>query len=321
LSSPLTLAYALSVLTQSNAEEIKLVGFDGYDSMDPRQEEVIKTFLSYQDLPESLSVESLTPTTYPILQGSIFAPNLAINDFLLVIPARYDSTRFPGKPLADLCGKSLIRHVWDKAAEAVGAENVLVATEDERIKIHCEEEGMNVTMTSKNCLTGTDRLYEVAKTIERKFYINVQGDEPLIEPKDILKILEVARKNPQRVVNGMCKIEDEEQFRSSNVPKVATSNNSNLLFMSRGPIPTSKNHEFIEAMRQVCIYAFPRDALLQFGNQEAKSRNEQIEDIEILRFLDLGFTVKMTEIEGSSIAVDCEEDLEQARLLLMSKHS
>jgi 4-hydroxy 2-oxovalerate aldolase len=319
LSSPLTLGYALSVLTQGNAKEIKLVGFDGYGARNPKQDEVSKTFICYQDLPKSLPIESLTPTTYPIQQGSIFAPKLALNDFLVVIPARFQSSRFPGKPLADLCGKSLIRHVWDKSVKAVGVKNVIVATDDKRIMDHCTKQGMEVLLTSTNCLTGTDRLAEVAQKIKKQFYINVQGDEPLIEPSDIIKIIEVARKNPKLVVNGMCKIDNEKQFRSSNVPKVVTSRNRNLLFISRGPIPTSKNHEFIGAMRQVCIYAFPRDLLIQFGNQKTKSHNEQIEDIEILRFLDLGFTVKMVEIKGSSIAVDCKEDLEQARVFLKSK--
>ena len=319
LSSPLALSYALCVLTQARATAIRLVGFDGYDSADPRQEEVKKVFQDYQDLPNSILIESLTPTTYPIEQGSIFAPRLALNDFIVVIPARYESSRFPGKPLADLCGKSLIRHVWDKCVEAVGGDNVIVATDDERIKLHCEEQGMKIAMTSPECLTGTDRIFEVAQKIDRKFYVNVQGDEPLIEPSDILKILDVARSNPKHVINGMCKIGDESDFRSPNVPKVVAATNGKLLYMSRAAIPTGKNLQFGEAKRQVCIYAFPRDAVLKFGNQKVKSRNEQIEDIEILRYLDMGYTVKMVDVIGSDLAIDTEEDLIRARKILPSK--
>ena len=195
LSAPLALGYALSVVTEGKAKEIKLVGFDGYDFRDPRQDEVKNIFLDYQKLSKSLSLESLTPTTYPIQQGSVFAPNLIQDNFIVVIPARFESSRFPGKPLADLCGKSLIQHVWEKCVSAVGEQNVIIATDDDRIRIHCDKKEMNVIMTSSSCLTGTDRMYEVAQKIDKNFYINVQGDEPLIEPEDIQKILQVALKN------------------------------------------------------------------------------------------------------------------------------
>jgi 4-hydroxy 2-oxovalerate aldolase len=316
LQWPLAFAYALAIATQAKANEIQMVGFDGYEANDPRQEEMNEVFAGYANNPDHLSLKSLTPTNYPIQQGSIFEPVLELNDFVVVIPARYHSSRFPGKPLADLCGKSLIRRVWDKCVQAVGKENVIVATEDQKILEHCQEQGMKATMTSSECLTGTDRVCEIARKIDREIIINVQGDEPLIDPKDILTVLEAARRNKGTIINGMCPIEEENDFRNPNVPKVVTSPDGRLLYMSRAPIPTGKKLEFKGAMRQVCIYAFPRKAILEFGRSMEKTKTEAIEDIEILRFLEMGYSVKMVQVKGSPVAVDTPEDLLRAEALL-----
>ena len=128
-----------------------------------------------------------------------------MHDYLIVIPARYDSTRFPGKPLVDICGKSMIQRVWEKCVEALNAEQVIIATDDDRIIKHCQEK-MNTVLTSKNCLTGTDRIYEVSNKIKSQIYINVQGDEPLILPEDIQKIIKQSQANPSSVINGMANI-------------------------------------------------------------------------------------------------------------------
>ena len=116
-------------------------------------------------------------------------------DYLIVIPARYKSSRFEGKPLADNNGKSMIERVWEKCSETSPKKNIIVATDDKRIFQHCRSKEINVLMTSKKCLTGSDRVAEVAKKIEAKFYVNVQGDEPLINPKDILKVIKDFKKN------------------------------------------------------------------------------------------------------------------------------
>jgi 4-hydroxy 2-oxovalerate aldolase len=313
---PLAFAYAISVITQANANEIQMVGFDGFKPEDPRQGEMNEVLSTYALQQNRLPLKALTPTSYMIPQGSIFEPVIKLNDFLLVIPARYQSSRFPGKPLADLCGKSLLRRVWDKCVQAVGKEQVLVATDDETILEHCLEQGMQVTMTSSECLTGTDRVYEVSLKFDRDIYINVQGDEPLIDPKDILTVLDTARKQKGTVINGMCPIEQEKDFRNPNVPKVVTTSNGQLLYMSRAPVPTGKNHEFKEAMRQVCIYAFPRKAIMEFGRHKQKTKVEYIEDIEILRFLEMGHLVRMVKVKGSQVAVDTPEDLERAKTLI-----
>ena len=229
----------------------------------------------------------------------------------IIIPARYKSSRFPGKSLVDLRGKSLIERVWERCCLALPKEDVFVATEDDSIREHCEERGIQVIMTTDKCLTGTDRVYEASLNIDADLIVNVQGDEPLVSPDDILKVINTYRENPTYVCCGMCPISFEDDFRSSSVPKVVTKDNGDLLYMSRAAIPTNKQLGFEKAMKQVCIYAFPQKALKDFGQSKEKSRLEQIEDIEILRFFELGYNIKMVETSQSSIAVDYPKDVER----------
>ena len=236
-----------------------------------------------------------------------------VKDFLLVIPARYESSRFPGKPLADINGKSMIYRVWEKCILAAPRENVFIATDDLRIMTHCEANNMNSVMTSGNCLTGTDRVAEVSKKIDAEFYINVQGDEPLIDPQDIKKIINTHKKNPDATHCAMTRISSEFEYRSPNVPKVVTNLKNNLLYMSRSPIPSDKKESFLSSMKQVCVYAFPKKHLEEFGPNNKKTPIEEIEDIELLRLLEKNLAVQMVEINNSTIAVDTPEDLERVK--------
>lgn len=237
-------------------------------------------------------------------------------NYLIVIPARYESSRFPGKPLADIHGKSMIRRVWEKCVEAASADKVLVATDDNRIMEHCRDHEMQVDLTSNECLTGTDRLYEVAQKRKADVYINVQGDEPLISPIDIKTVLQAAQNEPDITINAMCSIKNEDDFRNPNVPKVITRKDGRLLYMSRAPVPTNKQLGFEKAMKQVCIYAYPHDALITFGSLKEKTPLESIEDLEILRLLELGYEVKMIEVSDYSVAVDTQQDLDRVRSLI-----
>ena len=239
-----------------------------------------------------------------------------MNNYLLVIPAQYQSSRFPGKPLADIHGKSMLRRVWDKCIQAASPEKILVATDDDRIKGHCQENGMQVEMTSSSCLTGTDRLYEVALKRKSDIYINVQGDEPLVSPDDIKAVIDASQNEPEITFNAMCSIKNEDDFRSPNVPKVVTRKDGRLLYMSRAPIPTNKQLGFEKSMKQVCIYAYPRDVLIAFGSLKEKTPLESIEDLEILRLLELGCEVKMIKVSSSSVAVDTPKDLEKVRAMI-----
>ena len=133
---------------------------------------------------------------------------------IVVIPARYQSTRLPGKPLIDIAGETMIRRTYLRSVAAVPAEHVYIATDDERIAQHCRDTGMKYVMTSPDCLTGTDRVAEVATRIPADIYINVQGDEPLCNPADIRVILDAAERYPGKILNGYCPILSEEEGRS-----------------------------------------------------------------------------------------------------------
>jgi 3-deoxy-manno-octulosonate cytidylyltransferase (CMP-KDO synthetase) len=225
-----------------------------------------------------------------------------------VIPARYQSSRFPGKPLTDILGKSLVQRVWLKTTGALNNEDVYIATDDQRIKEHCEGFGAKVVMTSDSCLTGTDRVAELAEKVEADIYLNVQGDEPLIDPSDILKVIKATEKSKSEIFCALTEIKDEDDFRSSSVPKVVASETLNLLYMSRGAIPTNKKLGFEKSWKQVCIYAFSKKSLKKFSSRTSKAKLENIEDIEILRFLEMDMPVQMVEVSSSSIAVDFPED-------------
>lgn len=236
-------------------------------------------------------------------------------EYKIVIPARLKSSRFPEKPLAKIAGKSLIKRVYDQCAKALKPQDIYVATDSEKIEKHCLDQGMQVVMTSDKCRTGTDRCFEAERQInglsDRYYIINVQGDEPLIDPRDITTVIEAHKKNPRMVYCGMCPISDEEEFRSVGVPKVVVDEQDNLLYMSRAAVPTTKKLEFVKdmAMKQVCIYAFPMGALYQFYSFGRKSKNEYLEDIEILRFIEMHYKINMVRVSGSSIAVDFPEDV------------
>lgn len=227
----------------------------------------------------------------------------------ILIPARFQSSRFPGKPLVDICGQSLIERVWQKCCLAAKKQDVYVATDSEKIAEHCKSKDIQVIMTSDKCLTGTDRVYEAAEKLKADLIINVQGDEPLIDPADISRIIDAHISNPKAIHCGMCPIKTEQDFRSPSVPKVVCSPNGKLFYMSRAAVPTDKNLAFRTAMKQVCIYAFPAEALKVFSKYGKKTPLESVEDIEILRFLELGYEVEMVEVSDSSIAVDFPEDL------------
>ena len=230
-------------------------------------------------------------------------------NFIVVIPARYQSTRFPGKPLIDINGKSMLLRTYEQCIQAVDKSLVYVATEDQRIVEHCESFGIQVLLTSDNCLTGTDRIAEVAAMVKADYYINVQGDEPLFNPDDITQMISRLDTYPGEILNGYCPITDERQYRSKSVPKVVFRPDGRLLYMSRSPVPGNKSLDFVKAWRQVCVYAFPYTALKAFAETKNKTVLEAEEDIEILRFLELNYEVRMIELSSESIAIDNPEDL------------
>lgn len=235
---------------------------------------------------------------------------------VIIIPARYKSSRFPGKPLAEILGKSLIRRTWERCCLALPAPAVWVATDDERIAGHCRGFGAQVVMTRDDCLTGTDRVHDAAGQIEADLYLDVQGDEPLIEPADILAVKAFALAHPGSVVNAMTPITDEAEWRSPMIPKMLAAPDGRLLYMSRAPVPSNKEDAFQGAMRQVCVMAFDKQALDAFTSVTAKTPLEAIEDLELLRFLEMGIEVRMVRVSECSIAVDLPEDIAKVEAAL-----
>jgi 3-deoxy-manno-octulosonate cytidylyltransferase (CMP-KDO synthetase) len=234
---------------------------------------------------------------------------------VIIIPARYQSSRLPGKPLIDICGQSMISRTYDRCCLALESKDVFVATDDDRIYNHCQENNINVLMTPGACKTGTDRVYEASKQVRADIYINVQGDEPIIDPDNIKRVIRASTKNSDQVIATMSII-DEEEYRNNTIPKVVTSIDNKLLYASRASIPTTKTLDFIYSKKQIGIYAFPRKSLENFVAVKNKTPLEALEDIEILRFLELGYEVQMLELVNNSFAVDVPDDIKKVEKVI-----
>lgn len=256
---------------------------------------------------------------HPIKTQEILQKNISLQDKLneiklkrkisVIIPARYKSSRFEGKPLAKIFGKEMILHVCERCAEAVGSKNVYVATDDDRIYEKVAKEGFNAIKTSEKNITGTDRVREASKELDSEIIVNVQGDEPFINPKDILKAIEFKILNPDSVINCYSEISNLENPLDNKIPKVAVSDDDNLIYISRGSVPCSKDKNYLPQYKQVCIYAFNKKDLEIYDN--IKTPLEKIEDIEILRCLEKGKNVKMLKLDSCSISVDFKEDIKK----------
>jgi 3-deoxy-manno-octulosonate cytidylyltransferase (CMP-KDO synthetase) len=240
---------------------------------------------------------------------------------VIIIPARYKSSRFPGKPLTKILDKPMLLWVAELCSKALSKDLVYIATDDLRIKEVVETAGFNVVMTSEKALTGTDRVADAANQIDADIFINVQGDEPLLNPNDIVKIIDEKKKYPDEVINGCCKIEENEDPENLNIPKVVFSEKNKMIYMSRHPIPGTKSKEIKPKCyyKQVCIYAFSKSELMDFVNFGRKGTIEFYEDIEILRFLDIGKEIRIVETENSSLAVDIPSDVEKVEQALLEK--
>ena len=241
---------------------------------------------------------------------------LSSKDFLILIPARYDSSRLPGKPLLEIDGKSILKRTFDRCNEVVESNKIIVLTDDTRILKHCNENKINCELTSRNCKTGTDRIAEYAFNKNYDFYLNVQGDEPIISPLDIEKMINASVENFGQILNGYAQIVNVDDFINSSVPKLVFDNNYNLMYISRSSIPTDKNLKFKIGFKQVCIYSFPQNAIEFFYNNKSKSILESIEDIEILRFIENGFKVKMIQLNDKSFSIDTKGDFIRLTKLL-----
>lgn len=236
---------------------------------------------------------------------------------IAVIPARYESSRFQGKPLAEICGKLMIERVYLQAKKVKEFDEVYVATDDERIFAACKERNINVIMTSSQHKTGTDRIGEVAEKIQGDLYVNIQGDEPLIEPATIKKAIVPFLENPDtdiEVTNLMTEIKDPVDLINFTVPKVIASKDGRGVYLTRSAAPFPKGNIDVKYYKQVCVYGFTPHAIkfyCEYGKKFGKAKIESIEDIEILRFIENGFRVQYIEVESQTIAVDTPNDLKR----------
>lgn len=213
-------------------------------------------------------------------------------------------------------GITMLERTYLQCCKALDNKFIYVATDDERIEKFCKQKNINTIFTSRDCLTGTDRVAEVAKTLDFDIFLNVQGDEPIFNPDDITTLINESLKHPETIICGYTEIKKDEQYLNNQIPKVIFDKNNNLLYMSRSPIPGSKKNQLKKAYRQVCAYSFPKDKLEIFGKEKKKSFFEDIEDLEILRFLENGIPVKMLEMSDKSISVDNPEDIHEVEKIL-----
>lgn len=241
-----------------------------------------------------------------------------MKDIIIIIPARMKSTRLPGKPMLTIMKKPLLYWTWKNCTKAISAEKIYVATDSKIIVKACDEYGIQSIITSENCLTGTDRIAETSVKFPNKIIINIQGDEPFINYKDIKKFIKFSIKNKRFVTNAFTKIKNKKIFDNKNVPKVILKKNNELLYISRSPIPGSKNNKFIYGYKQVCMYGFPVDLLKKiFGKGSKKTSLEKIEDIEILRFIENNIPVKMLNVNDNHLSIDTKEDLKKAKSIFL----
>ena len=240
-----------------------------------------------------------------------------------VIPARYKSSRFPGKPLVDICGKPMIWWVYQQAKKVDDFDAVYVATDDEQIFETCKSLGVEVIMTSTSHRTGTDRVGEVAQKVEADLIVNIQGDEPLLEPETIKAAIAPFYTNPDlQITNLMAKIDNPVDVVNFTVPKVITNKDGIGVYLTRATAPYPKGSIDYEYYKQVSVYGFKPEALqffCDYGKKYGKARVEAIEDIEILRFIENGYKVQYIQVDSETVAVDTPNDLEKVRAIVQAK--
>ena len=234
---------------------------------------------------------------------------------ICIIPARYASTRLPGKPLADLCGKPLIRWVYERAEAAAEIHETYVATDDERIFDAVKGFGGKAIMTMGDYQSGTDRIADAASQLKADIVVNLQGDEPTMHPETINRAVEALRQNPDfSVSTAMVKIRDEKEYLSPDAVKVVATSKGRALYFSRSPLPSlarsSGKNEFqgFLGYKHLGLYVYRIDVLLAFPKLKP-SFLERIEQLEQLRLLEHGYAIRVIETPHDSTGVDTPEDL------------
>ncbi len=235
-----------------------------------------------------------------------------------IIPARFASTRLPGKPLALIAGAPMIQHVYERTARAAGIARTLVATDDERIAAAVRAFGGDVVMTAAHHATGTDRLAEVVRGLAAEIVVNVQGDLPLLDPAALSACVAAFRDRPDvAMASLMTPIRDARELASPHVVKVVVAGDGCALYFSRSPLPfwRGERGDAPFGQRHIGLYAYRREALLTLATMP-RAPLERAEELEQLRALHHGMRIRMIEVDSAPPEVDTAEDLERVRRLV-----
>lgn len=224
-----------------------------------------------------------------------------------VIPARYESTRFPGKPLAMIAGKTMIHRVYERVSALTCFSKVIVATDDERILHEVEAFGGKAVMTG-NCSCGTERVYEATKNIDADIIINVQGDEPLIKQEMILDLVRAFDDESVQMATLKKKIESQREIEAPNVVKVITDCNDDAIYFSRYTIPYNRDNQDVSYYKHIGIYGYTKNFLATYVSLP-ESFLERTEKLEQLRVLENGYKIRVKETQYESIGVDLPEHI------------
>jgi 3-deoxy-manno-octulosonate cytidylyltransferase (CMP-KDO synthetase) len=237
-------------------------------------------------------------------------------DVVGVIPARYSSSRFPGKVLADILGKPMIQHIWERSRQALLLDDLIIACDDERVLEAAREFGAKAILTARAHTCGTDRICEVVNPLEVKVVINIQGDEPLVHPTMIDSIARAILEDESvSMATIMKKIDDPIAVNDPNIVKLVVDKNNYALYFSRASIPYLRADSEVKApsyYKHIGLYGYTKDFLFTFKNSPP-SRLEKIECLEQLRVLEEGFRIKVVETKYDTISVDTPVDLEKVK--------
>lgn len=231
-----------------------------------------------------------------------------------VIPARYGSSRFPGKPLQDICGKPMLWWVYQQAIKVTGLDDVYVATDDDRIGTLCEQFEMKYVMTGEHS-THIARVHELSTKVDADYYVNINGDEPLIEPETISAIIPSEVSDEPKVFGLMKILKDPVELIDPSNIKVAANKDGVALYISRAPIPYPYKTILFEYKKAIGVECWNKAALELFVNSEPGVM-ETIEDLVALRFFENGCPMHYTLVESNSLSVDTAKDLEKVRLIM-----
>lgn len=233
-----------------------------------------------------------------------------------IIPARYASTRFPGKALADLKGKPLIQWVWEAVSGSELFSDIVIATDSALIRDAAKRFGARVTLTREDHPSGSDRVAEVAKGLDVQIVVNAQGDEPLIDKAALSSLLKTFDDPQVRMASLMTRIRDPQQLDDPNTVKVVVDQRSDALYFSRSPIPCNRDRASWNGYwRHIGVYAYRKQTLLEFVALP-QGELEQVEKLEQLRALEHGIPIRMVETSYQGIGIDTPEDLLKVQLLL-----